>query len=721
MAYERQHRGSEQAYDEYLRGMDASMRQKVALTAAHLLCEGRVADMGMGSGSGSFALASLYPELEVVGVDVSPEMVERATEKYRLPNLSFVLGDVAAPCFPPGSLEAIVDSSVLHHVTSFGGYDHGAAARCLAVQAEELCDGGVLVLRDFVDPGPETVWLDVRTDDGDESDDPRRCSTARLLERFAREFRALRAPSERGFPSKRVEGAPAGFQRYELSLTHAAELVLRKDYRESWESEVLEEYTYGTQADLEAVMAGLGMRVLASTPIRNPWIVRHRFEGKIALYDLRGAALDPPPTNYVLVGQKVAAGQGVRIVEARECAPGGYLELTAWEHAASGKRRDLARRPGVTLDAVPWFRSGGSAHVLARRSYPRPILCCGGRPIDGAGTVTYVTEPLTVVQGDKPAAQTAEELVTGLGLSVRAIAAGPTHYPSAGGIQEEVRTVFVEVEPRNVAEPLADVSGFSSSGVVRAIEARQLLRAAQVGGLPDARLELATYDLLGRLGIDPGEWIGEAIAIAEGGGVARGTLAREPRRAWRRGSGAAGFLSVRCAEFHELDASGRCVASQTRERVEPCDHRLESVAVAVLRCARGEVFLGLDDDDLPAAQCFEGRSDIWVTPAWRLPRSVHWLGAMRDFVRERLRVEHGVAIGGVFELGGRYHPSAGLTAEVVYPLAVEVIDEVAPPAPLVWVPLAEVVEERASLRDGHLRIVSLRAAHALRLLGRSLT
>lgn len=52
-------RGDGGAYDRYLQAMDASMRQKVALTAAHLLGRGRVADMGMGSGAGTAALAAL--------------------------------------------------------------------------------------------------------------------------------------------------------------------------------------------------------------------------------------------------------------------------------------------------------------------------------------------------------------------------------------------------------------------------------------------------------------------------------------------------------------------------------------------------------------------------------------------------------------------------------------------------------------------------------------
>src|SRR5688572_1422391 len=118
--YAAQARGEPLAYARYLAGMDASMRQKVALTAAHLLCEGRIADMGMGSGSGSHALAALYPGLQVVGVDIDATTIELACRTHTLPNLSFVQGDIAKAIFPPASLDGIFDSSVLHHVTSYG-------------------------------------------------------------------------------------------------------------------------------------------------------------------------------------------------------------------------------------------------------------------------------------------------------------------------------------------------------------------------------------------------------------------------------------------------------------------------------------------------------------------------------------------------------------------------------------------------------------------------
>ncbi len=728
--YDKQDRGDGGAYDRYLREMDASMRQKVALTAAHLLCEGDVADMGMGSGSGSYALAALYPELSVVGVDVNPAMVERAAARYRLPNLRFVQGDVAAPCFEPGSVEAILDSSVLHHVTSFNGYDRSAAARAIAVQVEQLAHHGVVILRDFLDPGPGMVWLDVLHRDGhDDAADPLGCSTATLLERFAREFRSLLPEAERGLPLARVEPTAscpleAGFSRYALAHTHAVEFVLRKDYRESWDVEVQEEYTFGTQAELEAAFATLGLRVLASTPLRNPWIVEHRFRGQVKLWSQRGEALDFPATNYVLVGQKVRDGDGVRIREVERAAPIGYLELSQHEHRESGEVFDLARRPGVTIDVIPWFERGDTMFVLARRNFPRPVLGCARddwRPLDGATPSTYVTEPLVALRTDRPVGETVDASLRGFpGLEVRGFDPGHRYFPSPGGILEQVEPVFLAIAPTNVQEELRGVSGFSTAGTLRAIESRQLLRAAQVGALPDARLELNVYELLHRRGRDPGAWIGEAITLGEGKAPAVTTMAellvRPHRRAFRSGGVSSGFLEVRSAVFVEESATGEALHREAREYVVPTVLSRNTIAVAVLRRHEGRIYLGVDDDDLPAAQCFDGNSELLVAPAWRLPRDVVGREASRAWVCARLEASYGLTLGGVWDLGGPFFPSPGLTPEVVYPLAVACAADAPATDRLSWVELEDVLAERAHLADGHLSVVLWRAAHACGLL-----
>jgi hypothetical protein len=126
--------------------------------------------------------------------------------------------------------------------------------------------------------------------------------------------------------------------------------------------------------------------------------------------------------------------------------------------------------------------------------------------------------------------------------------------------------------------------------------------------------------------------------------------------------------------------------------------------------------LSVDDDNLPAAQAFTGHSQLLVTPAWRLPKSVRSMAQARAWLREQLAAEYGLSLGELWELGGSYHPSAGATPEVVYPFALEVHAVSPGRRPLRWVPLMELVAARTELRDGHLRIAALRAAHALGLL-----
>jgi SAM-dependent methyltransferase len=724
-----QHRGSGDAYARYLAAMDASMRQKVALTAAHFICRGRVADMGMGSGAGTHALAALYPGLEVVGVDLDPEMVAIAAARHQLSNLRFVQGDVARPPFDDRSLDGILDSSVLHHVTSFGGYRHENAAEALSAQVRTLRTHGVLVVRDFVAPedGGAPLLLDLPGEAVDRADDPRTCSSASLLLRFAREFRSL-SPAP-GFPCEELPPPRAGWRRFRLSHRHAVEFLLRKDYRDDWVQEAKEEYTWSTQRECEALFARLGLRLLASTPIRNPWILRHRWEGQVELRREDGRPLELPPTNYLAAGERVPAGEGVRF-RASACAPappGGFLALRHLVDRESGQVRDLVRRPNLTVDVLPHFDLGGEAYVLARMSYPRPLLAAGpGVALDGSAACAYATEPLSAIQGDRPLGDTIEELLCRFGLPAERILrvepAG-TYYPSPGGLEEEVRAMRVEVEPTLVEEPVENRTGFSTAGRVRAIEAQQVLRAAQVGGLADARLELNVYQLLLDLGRDPGPWIGSELELAAGGPVAatplRALRARPPRRRFapapegRR----AGFLTVSACELEELDGAGAVVARRTLEAVAPASRSLRTVALALLRRdAQGTAHLGLDDDDLPAAQGFTGQSSLLIAPAWRLPLEVASLAEGRRFAAARLLAEYGAEAGRFFELGGRYHPTPGATAEVVHPWAVEVTSDLAGPRRLCWVPLAELVRERGVLLDGHLRVVALRAAHALGLL-----
>ena len=725
-AYTGQRRGDRGAYSRYLAGMDSSMRQKVALTAAHLLSEGKVADMGMGSGSGSHTLAALYPELQVIGVDVATDMIKLANERFQLPNLQFVLGDIAQQVFDPESLDGILNSSVLHHVTSFNDYETDRARQALATQVAQLKIGGLLVVRDFVKAEDGEVLLDIPSDGGDDPNDLEHCSPATLFERFATEFRSLSdAP---GFNYEKMHSPVDGWCRYRVTDVLAREFILRKDYRADWVSEVKEEYTYYTQRDFETVFRNLGLRVLVSAPIWNPWIVRNRYRGKFYLTNSAGKPVEAPPTNYIIVGERVPQGSGVAFREKSSEEAAGYLTLSHYRNNDTGLIRDLVRRPNLTLDILPWFEADNDIYAVVRGSYPRPILGCqprGTTPLDSYYTAGYVNEPLVAIQTDLPMGITVEATLEQSGITaenIRSVAPGTTYFPSAGGIQEIVRSVLVNIAPKRVSKPLAAQSGFSTSGIVKSIAAQQMLRAAQVGGLPDARIELNIYELFLQLARDPGPWIGDEIAVNEINTIVTQSLEvllGEPRRRvfeQAKPDQSSGFLELVEAQFEELDANQNVIGMQALEFVVPRRTSHNTISVAILIKQDGEYWMALDDDDLPAAQSIDGNSNLLVTPAWRLPHEISTLTPALAWVGEQLSANHGIEVDDFYVLGGRYFPSPGVTPEAVYPYAATLRSESSSPIPLKWVRLQELVDQRATLRDGHLRIASLRAAHCLGLL-----
>ena len=86
------------------------------------------------------------------------------------------------------------------------------------------------------------------------------------------------------------------------------------------------------------------------------------------------------------------------------------------------------------------------------------------------------------------------------------------------------------------------------------------------------------------------------------------------------------------------------------------------------------------------------------------------------FVRGRLRAEWGLEAIQIFELGGLYHPSKGLSPEIVYPLLAEVEVKEVMLRSLTWVLLRDLVENHGLIQDAHPLLLTLRTAHASHLL-----
>jgi len=109
----------------------------------------RVLDLGAGTGLLSEAVARRHPRAELVALDGSQEMLERAAE--RLPYASRIVRDLREP-LPDGPFDAVVSSLAIHHL------EHAEQQDLYRRVAAVLAPGGVFVNAEHV--AAPTAWLE---------------------------------------------------------------------------------------------------------------------------------------------------------------------------------------------------------------------------------------------------------------------------------------------------------------------------------------------------------------------------------------------------------------------------------------------------------------------------------------------------------------------------------------------------------------------------------
>lgn len=755
--YLKQDRGKLSDYEEYFAGMDASMQQKIALTTAHFPVRGKIADMGSGSGSGTFDLARLYKNLELVGVDINPVTVAYSNEHYKSKNLSFTVGDIAENVFDENSLDGILDSSVLHHVTSFNSYDLKQISKTLSNQVAQLKPGGVLIIRDFVvpDEAKKKVYLDLPIDDGKSVGEIAELSTAALFEIFARDFRcSLNMNSAVEF--EKLESPKPNFVRFETTLRYAAEFALRKDYRDHWSPELLEEYTYYSQKDFEENFRRENLRIVVSQPLWNPWIVENRFQNKFYLSDTNEKFLTFPPTNFLIVGEKVSENDGVQLSEPPAVAGGlsllneSFLNLKAYRHKETNQIYELAERPNQTIDLLPWFENeNGQIFILAKKDFPRPIINAQSerKNLNRANYSGYLTEPISSIIRRRDA-ETQRELkedlrknsfeknsaslrLCGEILSDRAnlsaeeileISEPQFYFTSPGGIDERVESFLVKIaafekEPHEIE----NYTKFKSAGFVRELDALQVLRASHVGGMFDARLEINIYRLLKKLNRSASAWIGASINPTgqNFSGEIETSFEIEKRKAFEEIKFTENkFLKLCKSEFIETDSKNNEISRAEFEYVVPKNFSKNTVAAIPFVKIENSILVGIEFRDLPAPQRFLGNSNLSCVPAWRVPFELEHKFDLENFLHEKFPKDFKSSFRKFWELGGSYFTSAGITPEIVYPAAIELDAENLTETDLKFFHLNGLLENAEKIQDAHFLILLNRLGHALGFLSK---
>lgn len=280
----------------YSQGMDASMAIKVQDICPHVR-PGKIVDKGCGTGTFLIHLSALFPNSEIVGMDLSRELLHMS-ESHHFPNhnVAVVKGNIIQQRFADGSLSTVVFSSVMHEVFSYNGYDRDQIRLTLANTRRELQPLGRIIIRDGIKPagGNRKVWL--------------RCKDAELEERFrkfAREFKGKSAAP--GFAyEERVFG---GVTYFGTTLHEANEFLSKKDYLTNWAMEVNEEFGVWTKEEWEHELTQAGYRVVHRESYLNPWIEENRYHDVVWLHadeaGLPGAVLTNPDTTAVIVAERV--------------------------------------------------------------------------------------------------------------------------------------------------------------------------------------------------------------------------------------------------------------------------------------------------------------------------------------------------------------------------------------------------------------------------------
>jgi ubiquinone/menaquinone biosynthesis C-methylase UbiE len=83
------------------------------LTSKYLLGNERVLDIACGTGELEKLLLDSYPQLQIVGVDISEKMLEIA--RLKLPNIEFIKASAIALPFDTSSLDMVITASAFHY------------------------------------------------------------------------------------------------------------------------------------------------------------------------------------------------------------------------------------------------------------------------------------------------------------------------------------------------------------------------------------------------------------------------------------------------------------------------------------------------------------------------------------------------------------------------------------------------------------------------------
>ena len=682
-------------YKALLNSVPDAIIRKAWFTMAHLVLPAgaKIVDMGCSNGATVFAMAVMNPDYHFIGIDYDRNLIRQARDLYQLKNLEFICGDAGGPVLADNSVDAIVNTFILHEVYSHTHCNEKVVESIVANQFRCLKPEGLLFIRDFSLPESSYVLLEMPDEPSHTRDGIFGLSEPELLIQYSEKARPREDIAHRGFY---LEELPPRFPQtrlFRLPYKWAYEFILRKDDREYWDEELHKEYAFLTERDMRRMLKSFDARLLYTAPHWDQQIIKARFDKKFKLFDEHGRLLGNPPTSFITLAQKVGDRKSLHLLERKPSrTPNRSLRITAMRDETDGTVQDVVTRDQELVEILPYRVEGEKLYIFIHDGLPRGLVNAvprNGPNIDAKRWSGHMTEaismPLEVFESIKPGdtKSTFNFAREFLGLKIipgKEVEDGPGFYPAPDHIDERIQTKYLQVQapdgpiaPRHV---LSEITGFSTQGKIREVDAQRLLNAIGVGLIPSSRLEMQILALYEKLDLPYESWAECPLNLQteEPEKVSKlkeivDKLAQHDVR-FREVRGTAGQIRTAHSVFvDEGQNKGSITGLASRELefiLQEDKSQNTAVILPLTRSLSGEVMAGIIEDYLPVPQRYKGNGYILTCPSLSLPKEVTNFELARKYIAEKFEVP----IDCVSRMGESYFSHIGLTPQRIYPFAV---------------------------------------------------
>ncbi len=679
-----------------LRNIPPEIIKQAWFIMAHLVLEkdATILHMVTHNGATTYAMAALNPDFEFIGIISSAEQTEIAKDKYKLPNLKFIKSDIQENFMPLGSFDAIINSFNLHEIYSGHNCNEKSVTDILERQFHLLKKDGYIFTQGYNSRSEDDFILMEMPDDPSKNQTLEGISEIELLTLYSDSARPRENDNYRGFY---LEELPPRFPKtklFRLPAKWAYEFMLRKDNREDWISELHKEYSFFDRSDLKRIIRGLGGRLLYSAPHWNEEHIKNNWNKKIRLFKEDGEPIGTPETSFVSVIQKAPEQNSLTLEERRPSrSENPALRITAMRNEFDGSITDIVSRDMHISEILPYrVTEENKLHIYVHEGIPRCLantIPRKGPNIDGKQWSGHMTEAFAIPE-DVIEAVDLEHVRSTLGFAKEYLGLvpkvgellqnGPGFFPAPDSIDEHIQTYYLCVRPEqkliSPSTTLDDISGFSTTGRIREIDAQQVLNAVGVGLIPTSRLEIQILALYEKLSLNYQSWHNCPLAL-QTENVAKPTklqdiianLARDDMR-FKETKGTNGqFKTIQSVFVDEGQNDGgvKGLASVEKDFIINEENSMNTaVILPLVRSLNGEVMAGIVEQYLPVPQRYKGNGYSVNCPSIPLPVDIKNFDMAKRYIADKFEVP----VECVARMGESYFSHIGITPQRVFPFAV---------------------------------------------------